>query len=616
MPICALLSVSIAHAGDRPYIEKLVKAADERQLHRHRYWETLGHYKPALSGVKSLVDDPAFFMAANGRRDPKGELEATLEGFFQDSALGDKHPRCRFRGRYEWLRDELHIDEGRLPAVSCSEFDDASGKIKPESAALIFPAAYMNSPGSMFGHTLIRIDTTYQSKLLSYAASYAAHADDTNGILYAVKGIFGYYKGLFSLRPYYDKVKEYNDMEQRDMWEYKLNLTPGEVRRMLNHLWELKDIYSSYYFFDENCAYQLLFLLEAARPTLHLTDRFGAWVIPIDTLRVVRDAGLVEAVEYRPSQGMRIRRIASSLNEKGIDAGVRLANWKGEADELPPSDAGVLDLSAEVLQYRYGKRELSRDEYQKAFLSILSARSQLGRPAEDPYPITPPPKPETGHPPGRISIGAGFKQGDFFEELRYRPANHDLSDPDAGYLPGAQIVFMGTALRHSSEEGVKLESLDLIDIVSISPRDRVFKPLSWKVRTGINRKIFHDGKEHAIYRLNPGAGMAWQDNSPEGGLYYCMLETDLVAGEDLDGHYALGVGPSVGVIKKLTREWTINLSAGAMYYEAGDTHRTYRAAADQIFRINRNQSASFGVSARKEFDRGKTEFKLSWNFYF
>ena len=32
------------------------------------------------------------------------------------------------------------------------------------------------------------------------------------------------------------------------------------------HTYEMDKIYSDYYFFDENCSYDLLFLLDAARP--------------------------------------------------------------------------------------------------------------------------------------------------------------------------------------------------------------------------------------------------------------------------------------------------------------------------------------------------------------
>jgi hypothetical protein len=87
------------------------------------------------------------------------------------------------------------------------------------------------------------------------------------------------------------KIQEYGDFDHRDIWEYRLNFNADEMRRMLYHIYELDNIFSYYYFFDENCSYSLLFLLDAARPGLALSDefysRFFTWVIPIDTIRGV-----------------------------------------------------------------------------------------------------------------------------------------------------------------------------------------------------------------------------------------------------------------------------------------------------------------------------------------
>ena len=101
--------------------------------------------------------------------------------------------------------------------------------------------------------------------------------------------------------PYYLKVREYTDLENRDIWEYELNLSPEEIDRLLMHAWELGPIHFDYYFFDENCAYHLLGLLEAARPDLELTKGFRWWAIPSDTVReVVKQKGLVKRDPVSP----------------------------------------------------------------------------------------------------------------------------------------------------------------------------------------------------------------------------------------------------------------------------------------------------------------------------
>ncbi|MCK5194099.1 MAG: DUF4105 domain-containing protein, partial [Desulfobulbaceae bacterium] len=226
------------------YTQELLSKATEKSLHTDRYWEVLLHYKKNISFHESLIDDPKFFLSPQGKINPKAELEATIRSFFQEDKNNGTHSRCRFPARYSWLQETLSIDEEKLPSVTCNELDDTLSKVDPQKAVMVFPASFRNSPASMFGHTLIRLDSSYDSKLISYAVSYAAHTGETSGITFALKGIFGAYKGYYSIMPYYDKVKEYSDMDQRDIWEYSLNLTEAETYRMFLYVWESKDIYS------------------------------------------------------------------------------------------------------------------------------------------------------------------------------------------------------------------------------------------------------------------------------------------------------------------------------------------------------------------------------------
>ncbi len=613
------ISTTSVWAAEGSYLDLLLKTAEEKQLYRDRYWEVLLHYKKTLTGVKSLIDDPRFFLSSYGNKNPRNELVATLTGFFQEDKTDDSHPRCRFVARYEWLKNELNIDESQLPLASCKEFEEAYSRIRPKSVVLVFPAAYVNGPASTFGHTLIRIDGDYQSKLLSYATTYAAYADDTNGILYAFKGIFGYYKGYFTILPYYEKIKEYNDLEQRDIWEYRLNLTEDEVSKMLLHLWELREIYSDYYFFDENCSYSLLFMIEAARPSLRLTDEFGPWVIPIDTLRAMKKEGLVEAVEYRPSKGTKIRHIASLLDERAQSSTIGVVAKTLKPEEVEESAPGekikVLDLASELIQYGYNEKELTKEEYQREFLNVLMARSRLGSPGDGDYRIQVPLQPEEGHGSSRLTVGLGLKGGDFYQEMRYRAAQHELSDPSGGYIEGSEIVFFSMTVRNiPADGGVRLEGLDIINIVSISPRDRFFKPTSWKVKTGFLQKTMADGDENLIYHLNPGGGFAFKNDKL--GLYYFMVETDLNVGGDYKDSYSLGIGPSLGVIREITEFWKMNLFTNAFYYELGDNHKAYKVTAQQVVGLSRNNSLNLDLSWIRDFDVEQNDIKLNWNIYF
>jgi len=92
-------------------------------------------------------------------------------------------------------------------------------------------------------------------------------------------------------------------------------------------------------------------------------------------------------------------------------------------------------------------------------------------------------------------------------ELNIRPVFHDLMDPDKGYLRGAQIKFLDTGLRFNAASNTfQLKTLHIVDILSITPRNRFFKPISWKVNTGFDTEAMKNGKDYLLYRLNTGGG--------------------------------------------------------------------------------------------------------------
>ncbi len=620
-PLCLvfLLLLSAVPAAASSYLDELLARAEALQLHQDRYWQILLHYKPARGGVESLIDDPRFFLAATGKNDPAAELAATLEALFAPAPAAGEDPRCRFVARRAWLQERLSIDPSRLPPASCGDFEQALAKVDPRSATLIFPGNHNNSPASMFGHTLINIDGPYQSRLLSYAVNYSAFTDESNGFAYAVKGIFGLYRGYYSVLPYYAKVREYNDLERRDVWEYTLNLTPQEVTRMFLHIWELRDIYSDYFFFDENCSYNLLFLLEAARPSLELTGRCRPWVIPIDTVRIIRASGLVEEARYRPSKATRIAHLAARMTPGEERLAQQMLADELAPDELPEAHttpAGrirILDLVGETVEFRYFRHEMEKEEYRRRYLSLLQARSRLGLADAQESEIAVPGRPDQGHGSNRFGLAAGWLKGDFFLEAKIRPAYHHLMDADAGYLAGSQIDFANLVLRaYPERHRLEMYALDLVNIVSLSPRNPFFKPISWKVDTGFAQRSFADGEEHLVYRLSPGGGFTW---GREGSLVYLLFETDAqLSGRFRDG-YALGVGGSAGVLHNLAERWKVHLEGRQIHYLLGDPHRGEVVRLAQTYALSPRQSLALEFFWRHEFGVETQEGKLGWNWY-
>lgn len=600
----------------------LIQRARDLGLAQDPYWLTLLHYKQGVTGRRSLVDDSKFFLSPSGKRDPAAEMDATLRAFFQPAGDDEAaHPACRFVARFAWLKERLAVDETKLPVPECKRFNNILRDIRPASVSLIFPAAHINSPASMFGHTLLTVDTAHGSRLLAWAINYTAVTTETFGPLFAVKGLFGLYPGYFSMMPYYTKLQEYNDIEQRDIWEYRLNFTQDEITRLLMHAYEMDHIRSDYYFFDENCSYVLFFLLDAGRPGLHLTDECRPWVIPLDTVRVAQQNGLVVDTAWRPSRASRVRYLASLLPRQDRLTARSVALGEIPAQRLTGPDVPqerrtvMADLATEYLQYRYAKKEVPNDAFNERFLQVLGERSRMGGAGKGDYEIPVPPRPDQGHLSNRFSFGGGVRENDSFVEMGIRPAYHGLMDNDSGYVEGSQIIFTGVGLRYYFEsERLKLQNVDLIDIVSISPRGDFFQPVSWKVRTGLGQKLGEDGIDHLVYDLTAGAGLTWE--IPLLGLFYVMGETEGDLGGRSEKRWAVGAGGSAGVLCDLERRWKVHAFGRDIYYAFGDSHNSLELSFQASFAYGTNGSLSAGVSWRKSYSVHDTEGTLSWNIFF
>lgn len=604
------------------YVERLVAEARSRKLHEDPYWHVLLHYRRGILGIHSLIDDPAFFNSPQGKHRPDLELEATLRAFFDPPAEEEgQHPRCRFIARFDWLAAELQLDRSFLQQPDCGIFDSVVDHLKPASVALVFPAAYVNSPASMFGHTLLVIDSEGRNRLLSRAISYAANPVGPVGPAFIFGSFFGLYRGSYTVEPYYDRVENYGHINHRDMWEYELNFDHDEVMRLLYHAWELQNIYSYYYFLDENCAYNLLFLLDAGRPALGLTRHYDPWVIPTETIMVAYRAKMVREVVYRPSKVSRIRdwanRLGPSEAVRSLDVarGIAAPGTLVVADH-PTESALRLDLASEYVQYLYTAGALPTEQYKTRLLQLLRDRSRLGPSGvtDDDVPV--PPAPETGHGANRITLGWGTREGEPFAALAYRPAYHDLTDPDEGYEIGAQIQFANLDLRYEYEDDkLLLQRLDLIDIISASPRDVMFAPTSWKANFGLaQRRLTEEDEDALVGRVGTGVGRTYRPQPDL--LLFGFVDVAGEVGNVFDADYALGGGVSAGLSKRWGERHKTVINGSAMWFGGGDQFDTLAASLDQNLTVSSRHSLLLRLQTETHDAYRADEALALWKIFF
>ena len=618
----SLVCSSTVSASPNDYLAQLTQQAHDQQLQQRPEWHKLLHYKTGLIAGKytSQVDAPRFFLANNGKHQPAAELDATLAAFFkpfpQNRDEQHLHPQCVFVARYQWLKQELGFDSQQLPEHSCWRFEEWLTAINPEGLTLIFPTAYINSPASMFGHTLIRVDAqdqNEQTRLLSYAINFGADTGNDGGLAYAVKGLMGGYPGGFSVQPYYLKVREYSDMENRDIWEYRLNLTEAETHAILLHAWELRGIWFDYYFFDENCSYHLLSLLETARPELQLTNQFGAWAIPSDTVRVLDKAGLIRRTHFRPSRHAVLQHRMTDLPASQIDAIQKLAKAK-----LTPADQTITTMppaiQAETLELAHEYADYHQDDNQQHLHQLLLARSELDIISPE---INVPggTRPEQGHGTGRSSLAIGREDQHQYQQLELRPAYHDLLDPAPGYANGAQIAFFSLGLRHNNyDDSTRLQYFTPVDIISLTPVSDISRPISWQFDFGLRRK---HGQQHnrMISSINGGAGLSWSPSKRS--IAYALFNLGIeVSEQELRKGYAAGAGGSAGLLVELSDNWSSHLFAHSTDYTAGESHNEKKLGLEQRYTMSKTNTVRMQWTRQRQLANDFSNFNLSWQHFF
>ena len=593
------------------YLKELIHQANTLELSEKRYWHLLLHYRKNIwGGHTSEADGPGFFLSQDGRKNPGAELESTLSRFFSEERVGTskQQGQCAYPARYRWLDDYLDFDASRMPAQDCSRFKRWMKNLDPESITLIFPSAYMNNPASLFGHTLLRIDQkdqTDQTRLLAYVINYAAAVTSDNGFTFALYGITGVFQGYFSIIPYYIKVREYSDMENRDIWEYRLNFDHSQIERMLMHAWELGNTYFDYYFFKENCSYHLLSLLEVANPELHLTDRFYGWTIPTDTVRIITEQpGLVIEKTYRPSRSTKIRRKRETLSRAENRLLLELVEdpsairSTGYQDLSRDRQAFVLDTAYDYLRFEGASGQKKKGLLASKQQSLLKARSELRVPSE-PLNIKPfTESPEEGHRSFRVGLGGGWQGNDSFEELSLRAAYHDLLDSQESFISGSQIEGLNLQLRYKNEENdIRLHSLTLVNIISLTPMDAMFQKPSWKLNFGWDTVPTQDCSGCRILKMNGGVGAAYQTHLVDQELYYAMAELEAEYASSFDKRHRMGGGGTAGLLIDLVTRWRIHLYTTYLSFPIGDQSFDFRKSIHQRLTLSKN------IALRLELDR-------------
>lgn len=608
LTLLALFVLNTAHAQP---------TNDVVSLSKHSQWLHLLHYRPhgILQSLKSENDSPDFFLAPNGKTNALAELKANIREFSKVDLPDNASLQCTFPARYHWLKTYFPSWQDQ----PCSELDAFQKELAADSLVVIFPAAYLNSPSSMFGHSLIRLDNrkSKKSNLLSYSINFAANADtEDSEIVFSFKGVAGGYPGITSVLKYYVKVKEYSHLEHRDVWEYELPATQEEIDQFIRHVWEVKDSRFDYYFADENCSYRLLTYLDAASERFDLAKSYQFITLPVDTIRTIADAGLVGRVEYRPSASTQLNDKIQQLDTHVEKMAVRIAQDTATIDSpdflslSEKEQAQALEVAFDYVRYLVVKKKQHTPELRKASLAILSARSK--RPKLDTFKPMPTPstRDDEGHQSSKVNINAFTLNNSVGGILNVRFNYHDLMDLPDGFVKGAQIQMGDTAFVFS-QSGVRLKHFRFADVISLIPRTRFQHDLSWRIRAGADRLWV--GRTGLFAHLDLAKGLSYRSN--RFGQVYGLLESRLKVGKTFEHYANWSAGLNLGwLLQKSSVQAHIN--AQIMPTLLGDKFLYKNIEATLGVKLSRNGQLRFGAQRQMVDDDYANLLSIGVHWYF
>lgn len=551
----------------------IAETPDFEKLSQEPKWHRLLHYKKRyFGGYKSEVDGPKFFLAENGKYEPEKELRKTYELFSSTEKPDNEHAICKFPLRYKWLNQKLG-NPWKADFSGCTTYLSFFQKLAARRASIIFSSYYLSNPNSAFGHTLLRLsrfDDKSETELLDYGINFAAEARAVNPLVYMVKGLLGGYPGKFSAIPYYYKIREYSNGEFRDLWSYELALTTPQVFELVDHIWELGDTYFDYYYFDENCSYHLMALLEVVFPEKDLTSRFRFFAIPADTIRKLRLEGLIAEGKKRESTYTRLMKLSAGLPGKDLALAKEIAQKPERVSEVKSLNdkeaANVLDVSLEAFDYFNSHKILTEDPATKAKKEpILAARAVNPVITEDlKVEVDLRESPANTHSPVRLGLYQGYEHKDGqVTRFEFRTSFHDMLDPVAGSLRDGELEMGRVSLEHIQRNynpggRFRLDHFSVFSIKNFSEQNFWASPLSWELSAGAKRILFTcfdcpgayvDGSVGNTVQLSKGKY-----------LIAFLMNGEVNVQSSFDENYRVGLGPKIYFRAKVTDSLLTGLS--------------------------------------------------------
>jgi hypothetical protein len=268
-----------------------------------------------------------------------------------------------------------------------------------------------------------------------------------------------------------------------------------------------------------------------------------------------------------------------------------------------------VDIAYQYLRYLQTGKQRDPDIAKRSHRLLLLLNS-LPKDTSAKTNIEKPVAPDKGHGSKRATFGLGKRLDNNYAELGFRMSFHDLEDNDEGFLRGAQINIGSLKIRAEENESIRLYRFDLVDIFSLTPRTPFFKPLAWRVYTGLDRQLTK-GVDQLTAHVTGGAGGSWY--LLENSQVYTLATARLEVNKQLPHAVEPAIGFEAGLLQHFGPT-TARLDVSGEQFG----HGIYRLRAGYIqnFVISTNHSIRFSAMYEWQEVDEFSDVQLNYQYYF
>lgn len=485
-----------------------------------------------------LIQDHDFYIAGP-ETDLKSELQRSIDLFFNTSSLTANQIAtiCRFPARYEWLRQQLDYHNWQGAQSLCPDFAEFIQRVPFDRLYLVYAAENITQPSSMMGHSFLALKgKTNDGTELAHALTFFTDVDLTRPVDLIWGSLVKGKPGYLMVSPHRQQMAFYLHQEQRNVYEYPVNMKADQLALLQAHIWELRQVSVDYFFHSLNCATLTNNLLGFA--SADLLPNSVNWLSPLDVVKVSYNAGILSSPTLYPSDKWKVRETRKVITSRGLLPEFYHFYETGQFSEyLEPGDRVLFtELGHGLSTYQYHQSKLTESELtakKRAFAVASSneAQHQIELPASrDPLLRA-----------DDSQFGISWSQDERIM-LRWLPAAHLLSDNHRHAFSESELqLFSITASYKPWTRSARIDDATLYAVSSFIPYDSLTGGVSGRFHIRASRLLGFESSQ--VLTPSIGGGIGATVSLHHDVMLYALFNA---SAEQHHGLY-LTAGPEVGL---------------------------------------------------------------------